>query len=82
MHEKYCEIVPNNCKGHFKRWQELDESGSGKIVFPGSFSREIPQEVCTSVNIVDVVDVADHLGGNDGDPQPLRSPACGGRREL
>ena len=71
-----------NCKGHFDRWQERDESGSGKIVFPGSFSREIPQEVCTNANIVDVVDVADVLGGNDGDPQPLWGPACGRRREL
>ena len=44
-----------NCKGHFDRWQERDESSSGKIVFPVSFSREIPQEVCTSANIVDVV---------------------------
>ena len=60
---KYCHVIARegsshcNCKGHFDRWQELDESGSGKIVFPGSFSREIPQEVCTSANIVDVVDL-------------------------
>ena len=69
VHGKYCKILPCyckgvvidhwscncNCKGHFDRWQERDESSSGKIVFPVSFSREIPQEVCTSANIVDVV---------------------------
>ena len=45
---------------------------------------KISQVLCssTSVNIVDVVDVADLLGGNDGDPQPLWGPACGRRREL